>query len=109
MDGETIEEAVSRWIVDLATVVAKSDTMPSNGASSNSNQPFPAIHTEAYVRDWAISRIIRDVSRDVSSEKSHIFHDCDRPSERTIKLTGETDRTVRSETTQNYRIGDWTH
>ena len=48
--------------------------------------------------------MIRDVSREVSSEKSHIFHDCDRPSERTIKLTGETDRAVRSETTQVCRI-----
>ena len=85
-------------------MVAKLDTMPSNLASSNSNQLFPTTHTEAYVRDWDISRITRDVSRDVSSEKSQIFHDCDRPSERTIKLTGETDRAVRSETTQNCRI-----
>lgn len=50
--------------------------------------------TEVHILDMGIVRIMRQVSRDVLPEDSHIFHDCKGPFKGTIKLIGDTDRAL---------------
>ena len=54
----------------------------------------PKWDTEAHILDGDMLRITRQVSRHVLPEDSHIFHDCERPFKRTIKLIGDTDRVL---------------
>ena len=48
--------------------------------------------TQSCIPVGLIFRIIKEVSRDVLPEESHIFHDWASPSKRTIKLIGHTKR-----------------
>jgi hypothetical protein len=52
--------------------------------------------TDTHILDGSILRIIRQVSREVLPEDSHIFQDCERPFRRTIKLNGDTDTAIRT-------------
>lgn len=66
----------------------------------------PNWDTEAHLLDGGTLRIMRLVSRDVLPEDSHIFHDCARPFERTIKLIGDTGGVLEP---IRCTTGDWTH
>lgn len=52
--------------------------------------------TDTDVLDGLISRIIRQVSRDVLLEDSHIFQVWERPFKRTIKVIGDTGNGIRT-------------
>jgi hypothetical protein len=43
-----------------------------------------------YIRDCGTSRIISEVSLDVLDDDSQIFHDCNGPFKRTMRLIGDT-------------------
>jgi hypothetical protein len=60
--------------------------------------------TDTDVLDGLISRIIRQVSRDVLLEDSHIFQVWERPFKRTIKVIGDTGNGIRTYrcTTKNH-------
>ena len=47
------------------------------------------------ILDGVIFRIIKEMTRDVIPEESHIFHDWVSPFKRTIKPIGDTKRNIR--------------